>query len=105
MFDHRSKDTSDPIVFGPNRAEREREVTFLWKAVSFQHEQLVVRPSRFTSCDDTLEHGPDDVPDFHPDVATAPSERLRMLTAQDLGVSVVVQHNELGTPEDHDGKA
>jgi hypothetical protein len=105
MFDHRREDTPDTVVFGAYGTEREGEVAFFGKAMSPQNEELIIRPRCFTVRENALKHGLDDVPDLRPDFMAALPERLRMLAAQDLGVGVVVEHDELVTPVDHDRKA
>ena len=102
---HRCEDTDDGAGFVANGAIGKGEVAFLGVAVALEEEQQVVGPGGIAAVDYALKHRADDVPDFGPDLAAGAAEGGGMLAGDDLPVSIVVEHDELGTPPDEDSEA
>ena len=102
---HGDQHTADRAAIIGNRAVGEREVGLLEKALSLDRQQQVLVPRRRAAGQDSFGHGPDDVPDFGPDLVAGRSDRPRMLVAKDGAVPVVVDLDEIGPPPDQHGES
>jgi hypothetical protein len=80
------------------------EIRLLEKSLTVQEERMLLRPEGFPGLDHSLEEGAEDRPHLAPALAGGPTERPRVLGAEHRRVSVVVDRDELRTPEeDHLG--
>src|SRR6185503_9466073 len=103
-LDHGGEDPIDRAFGAAHGTERKREVAFLGIAAALENQQLILRPRRLAGLEHALEHRRDHVPDLGPNLAARTAERPRVLLAQDLGITVVVEDRTAGTPIDDDRK-
>ena len=69
-----------------------------------QEEKQVIRPRCLAALQNALQHGADGVPDFGPAFATRIAQGGGMLRCNDVAISVVVEHDEVGAPPNQNGE-
>ena len=97
-----AEDANDAAVLDADRIVRDVVVCLFEEPLPVEKEGVVLRPERLTRPDHTLEQRPDNVPYLAPALARGTTERLRMLRAERRRIGLVVDRDELGTPEEDD---
>ena len=99
---NRSKHARDPAGFVANGAIGKGEIAFLRISVAIEQQQEVVRPGGFATLEHPFEHRPDDVPYLRPAFAAWSAQRRGMLARDNVAVGIVVEHNQVPAPPDHE---
>ena len=99
---HDAEDAADPAGFVPHGIVGNVEVRLLGEAVSDHVQGKIVGSECLTRLDDAVEERAEDVPDLGPYLTSGQTEHGAVLAAEHWNVGVVVELDQLGTPEHAD---
>ena len=102
LFADDAEDSADATALDADRIVRDVKKRLFEEPLPAEKEEVVLRPKRFTRPDHALEQRSDDVPHLAPAIARRTTECPRMLRAKHRRIGVVVDRDELGTPEEND---
>ena len=97
-----AEDAADAAVLDADRIVRDVVVRLFEEPLPVEKEGVLLRPERLTRPDHALEERSEDVPHLAPALARGTTERPRMLRAEHRRIGIVVDRDELGTPEEDD---
>ncbi len=97
-----AEDPADAPVLDADRVVRDVEVRLLEEPLTPEEKGVILRPECLSRANHALEQRTEDVPHLAPALAGGTTERPRMLRAEHGCIGVVVDRDELRTPEKDD---
>src|SRR5262245_1358055 len=104
-FRYRANNTADVALFIPSGTERKGKVHLLKISGSLEDQLLIFRPRGDSCFENASQQRTEHVPNIVPHYLERSAEPPWMFASQNWYVGIVVQADELGTPEEDDGKA